>query len=185
MNFLFVALISVVLATEVFNTEPKDSQGNKKTEIIVKESLEKKPAELSGGMRKRVGLARALAMEPEVILYDEPTTGLHFADVERLLSVLNRLVERGHPLVVIEHNLDVIRLADHVIEIGPVGGDKGGQLVFQGSPKEIAFQIGESIGKKILEKKIEKKICFDRGGYLFHGRVKEFAMGVRSKGVKF
>ena len=55
----------------------------------------------------------------------------------------------------------------------------------KGSPKEIAFQIGESIGKKILEKKIEKKICFDRGGYLFHGRVKEFAMGVRSKGVKF
>ena len=55
----------------------------------------------------------------------------------------------------------------------------------KGSPKEIAFQIGESIGKKILENKIEKKICFDRGGYLFHGRVKEFAMGVRSKGIKF
>ena len=55
----------------------------------------------------------------------------------------------------------------------------------KGSPKEIAFQIGESIGNKILEKKIEKKICFDRGGYLFHGRVKEFAMGVRSKGIKF
>ena len=55
----------------------------------------------------------------------------------------------------------------------------------KGSPKQIAFQIGESIGKKILENKIEKKICFDRGGYLFHGRVKEFAMGVRSKGIKF
>ena len=55
----------------------------------------------------------------------------------------------------------------------------------KGSPKEIAFQIGESIGNKILKKKIEKKICFDRGGYLFHGRVKEFAMGVRSKGIKF
>ena len=55
----------------------------------------------------------------------------------------------------------------------------------KGSPKEIAFQIGESIGKKILENKIENKICFDRGGYLFHGRVKEFAMGVRSKGIKF
>tara|TARA_B100000674_G_scaffold410260_1_gene358015 strand:+ start:59 stop:409 length:351 start_codon:yes stop_codon:yes gene_type:complete len=55
----------------------------------------------------------------------------------------------------------------------------------KGSPKQIAFQIGESIGKKILENKIENKICFDRGGYLFHGRVKEFAMGVRSKGIKF
>ena len=55
----------------------------------------------------------------------------------------------------------------------------------KGSPKEIAFQIGESIGKKILENKIKQKICFDRGGYLFHGRVKEFAMGVRSKGIKF
>ena len=54
-----------------------------------------------------------------------------------------------------------------------------------GSPKEIAFKIGESIGNKILEKKINKKICFDRGGYLFHGRIKEFAMGVRSKGIKF
>jgi len=55
----------------------------------------------------------------------------------------------------------------------------------KGSPKEIAFKIGESIGSKILENKIKKKICFDRGGYLFHGRVKEFAMGVRSKGIKF
>ncbi len=55
----------------------------------------------------------------------------------------------------------------------------------KGTPKEIAFKIGESIGNKILEKKINKKICFDRGGYLFHGRIKEFAMGVRSKGIKF
>jgi excinuclease ABC subunit A len=69
---------------------------------------------------------------------DEPTTGLHFADVERLLDVLNRLVDRGNTIVVIEHNLDVIKTADHIIDLGPEGGDKGGEIVAQGTPEEVA-----------------------------------------------
>ncbi len=69
---------------------------------------------------------------------DEPTTGLHFADIDRLLDCLNRLVERGHTVVVIEHNLDVIRTADHIIDLGPEGGHKGGQLIVCGTPEQVA-----------------------------------------------
>ena len=71
-------------------------------------------------------------------LLDEPTTGLHFADVDRLLAVLGRLVDKGNTVVVIEHNLDVIKRADYIIDLGPEGGDLGGNLVVCGSPKEVA-----------------------------------------------
>jgi excinuclease ABC subunit A len=73
-------------------------------------------------------------------LLDEPTTGLHWLDVQKLMDLLFRLRDAGNTLVVIEHNLDVIRLADHVVEIGPEGGDKGGKLVFEGSPEELSRQ---------------------------------------------
>src|SRR5439155_2775504 len=69
---------------------------------------------------------------------DEPTTGLHFADIERLLRVLQTLVDRGNTVVVIEHNLDVLKTADHIIDLGPEGGDRGGELVAQGTPEEVA-----------------------------------------------
>ena len=68
---------------------------------------------------------------------DEPTTGLHFADVDKLVSVLQQLVDAGNTVVVIEHNLEVIKCADHIIDLGPEGGDKGGQIVFSGTPEEI------------------------------------------------
>ncbi len=96
------------------------------------------PSELSGGMQKRVALARAIAREPEIIFFDEPTTGLHFEDVNTLLSLLNRLVERGNTVLVIEHNVDVLKAADHIIDMGPSGGSGGGRIVAEGTPEEIA-----------------------------------------------
>ena len=73
-------------------------------------------------------------------ILDEPTTGLHFEDVKKLLDVLNRLVDKGNSVVVIEHNLDVIKCADYIIDLGPEGGDKGGEIVAQGTPEEIVKQ---------------------------------------------
>jgi excinuclease ABC subunit A len=83
-------------------------------------------------------------------LLDEPTTGLHFEDVQRLLNVLNRLVDRENTVIVIEHNLDVVRAADWVIDLGPEGGDQGGNLVACGPPEEIAT-VAESWTGKYLE----------------------------------
>jgi len=96
---------------------------------------------LSGGEAQRIKLAKELSKRATgrtLYILDEPTTGLHFADVEKLLDVLNQLVSRGNTMVVIEHNLDVIKTADHVIDLGPEGGDKGGSIVAQGTPEEIA-----------------------------------------------
>lgn len=107
---------------------------------------------LSGGEAQRVKLSRELSKRgtgKTLYLLDEPTTGLHFADIQKLLEVLNYLVELNNTVVVIEHNLDVIKTADHVIDLGPVGGDRGGYLVGSGTPEEIA-QIEESYTGRYL-----------------------------------
>ena len=96
---------------------------------------------LSGGEAQRVKLAGELSARTggrAIYLLDEPTTGLHFEDVRRLVEVLQRLVDKGNTVVVIEHNLDVIKAADHVIDLGPEGGDAGGHIVVQGTPEKVA-----------------------------------------------
>ena len=113
---------------------------------------------LSGGEAQRVKLATELSKRATgrtVYILDEPTTGLHAADVSRLLDVLNRLVDSGNTIVVIEHNLDVIKTADHIIDLGPEGGDKGGAVVVCGTPEEVAACEKSYTGrylKRVLEK---------------------------------
>jgi len=95
---------------------------------------------LSGGESQRVKLATELAKKDTgktMYILDEPTTGLHFEDIRVLLEVLNKLVDRGNTVIVIEHNMDVIKVADYIIDIGPEGGKDGGNLVCQGTPEEI------------------------------------------------
>ncbi|MBR5732823.1 MAG: excinuclease ABC subunit UvrA, partial [Lachnospiraceae bacterium] len=97
--------------------------------------------ELSGGEAQRIKLAAELSRRATgrtIYVLDEPTTGLHVADVERLNSILSQLVDSGNTVVVIEHNLDVIKIADHIIDLGPEGGDAGGTVVAQGTPEEVA-----------------------------------------------
>jgi excinuclease ABC subunit A len=97
---------------------------------------------LSGGEAQRIKLAYFLAkgkqQRPTLFVFDEPTTGLHFYDIEQLLNALYGLLDLGHSVVVIEHNLDVISRADHVIDMGPEGGERGGEIIFEGSPEELA-----------------------------------------------
>ena len=109
---------------------------------------------LSGGEAQRVKLATELAKRPTgrtVYILDEPTTGLHSADVHRLIDVFNRLVDAGNTMVIIEHNLDVIKSVDHIIDLGPEGGDRGGNIVVTGTPEEVA-ECEESYTGQFLKK---------------------------------
>ena len=112
---------------------------------------------LSGGEAQRVKLATELSRKSTgktIYLLDEPTTGLHMYDIKKLVEILNRLVENGNTVVVIEHNLDVIKCADHIIDLGPEGGDKGGTIVAQGTPEEVS-KVDKSYTAKYLKKMLK------------------------------
>jgi excinuclease ABC subunit A len=109
---------------------------------------------LSGGEAQRIKLSRELSKKGTgrtVYILDEPTTGLHVDDIKKLLKVLSRLVESGNTVIVIEHNMDVIKTADHIIDLGPEGGDEGGYIIGCGTPEEIAA-IDESYTGQFLKK---------------------------------
>jgi excinuclease ABC subunit A len=113
---------------------------------------------LSGGEAQRVKLALELSRRSTgrtFYILDEPTTGLHFADVKQLMAVIQRLVDQGNTVVMIEHNLDVLLQADHIIDLGPEGGDKGGELVAVGTPEKLAAHRSSYTGfyiRKMLER---------------------------------
>jgi excinuclease ABC subunit A len=109
---------------------------------------------LSGGEAQRVKLARELGKRPTgrtLYLLDEPTTGLHFDDINKLINVLNRLVEGGNTVVVVEHNMDVIKVADYIIDLGPEGGDKGGEVVTTGTPEQVVANGNSYTGRYLAE----------------------------------
>ena len=108
--------------------------------------------ELSGGEAQRIKLATELSKRSTgktIYILDEPTTGLHFADVHKLIEILRRLSDGGNTVVVIEHNLDVIKTADYIIDIGPEGGDKGGTVIAKGTPEEVAESPVSYTGKYV------------------------------------
>jgi excinuclease ABC subunit A len=115
--------------------------------------------ELSGGEAQRIKLATELSRRgtgKTVYILDEPTTGLHFADVHKLVDILRRLSDSGNTVIVIEHNLDVIKTADYIIDMGPEGGDNGGTVIAKGTPEEVAESPVSYTGhyvKKYLENK--------------------------------
>ena len=116
---------------------------------------------LSGGEAQRIKLALFLSKgntaEKTIFIFDEPTTGLHFHDIKKLLNSFHALIEKGHTIICIEHNLDVIKCADWIIDLGPEGGDNGGKIVFEGTPENI-INSRTSITGKFLKKKLADRV---------------------------
>lgn len=113
---------------------------------------------LSGGEAQRVKLATELSKRSTgrtLYILDEPTTGLHSYDIEKLIKILQKLVDAGNTVVVIEHNLDVIKIADHIIDLGPEGGDGGGKVIAEGTPEEVA-KVKESYTGQFLKDILSK-----------------------------
>ena len=114
----------------------------------------KQATTLSGGEAQRVKLAKELSKRATgrtLYILDEPTTGLHFDDIKKLLEVLHQLVEAGNTMVVIEHNLDVVKTADWILDFGPEGGDGGGQIIAQGTPEKVAADPASWTGRYLKE----------------------------------
>ena len=115
---------------------------------------------LSGGENQRIKLASYLSQEksePTLFIFDEPTTGLHFHDIHKLLDAFNALIARGHTILIIEHNMDIIKCADHIIDLGPEGGQAGGNLVAEGSPEEVAKCAYSHTGQFLQDKLYKKR----------------------------
>ena len=112
---------------------------------------------LSGGELQRTAIAGCLSRDADVYILDEPTTGLSFADIDCLLRVLQRLVSSGNTVIIIEHNLDVIKNADHIIDLGPGAGDEGGYLIAEGTPEEVAGKEDSATGRYLKEVLTDKR----------------------------
>jgi excinuclease ABC subunit A len=159
--------LTVLQASEIFNNVPALSERLRALREVGLGYLRLGQAAqtLSGGEAQRVKLARELGRKStgrSLYILDEPTTGLHFHDVKQLIELLQRLTDAGNTAVVIEHNLDVIQVADYVIDLGPEGGDKGGTIVALGTPEEIAANPNSFTGRYLA--KLAPMIAWDKAG---------------------
>ena len=162
MNIYDILEMTVNQAVEFF-TEHKQNKIVKKLRPLQEVGLGyvklgQSSSTLSGGENQRVKLAYFLSIEksaPTIFVFDEPTTGLHFHDIKKLLEAFDALISRGHTIVIIEHNMDVIKCADYVIDLGPEGGEKGGNLVACGTPEEVA-ECALSYTGQILKEKLNE-----------------------------
>ena len=118
-------------------------------------SLGQPLSSFSGGERQRVKLAQNIGRRGNIYILDEPTTGLHAADIEKIVGILETIVDKGNTVIVIEHNTDVMKLADYIIDVGPDGGTNGGRIVFTGTPEEM-IRNGETITANYLRKRKEQ-----------------------------
>ena len=109
---------------------------------------------MSGGEAQRVKLSEELSKKDTgktIYILDEPTTGLHFQDIQKLMDVLQKLTDKGNTVLIIEHNMDVIKVADHLIDVGPEGGSKGGKIIAEGTPEQVAKVKGSYTGHFLKE----------------------------------
>ena len=125
-------------------------------------SLGQSSSSLSGGESQRIKLASFLSKDFEskgsiVFIFDEPTTGLHFHDIKKLLAAFSALIERGHTIVIIEHNMDVIKCADYIIDMGPEGGRGGGNVLFQGTPEEMVRKCKKGYTVPFVKEELNNK----------------------------
>ena len=155
-----VLMMTINMATEFFESIPSiyNKLNTLKSVGLGYITLGQPSTTLSGGESQRVKLAAELAKRDTgstVYLLDEPTTGLHFEDIRILMDVLNKLVDRGNTVIVIEHNLDVIKMADYIIDMGPDGGRGGGTIVAHGTPEEVA-QCDASYTAKFLREELAR-----------------------------
>ena len=116
-------------------------------------SLGQSLSTLSGGERQRVKLAKDIKSKGNIFILDEPTTGLHASDIKYIMQLLESIVDRGNTVVVIEHNTDVMKLADYIIDVGPDGGSRGGEIVFTGTPGEM-IEYGKTITAEYLRRSL-------------------------------
>jgi len=147
--------LSVDQALELFNSIPAvDDRLRTLHEVgLGYLRLGQSAATLAGGEAQRVKLARELARRSagrSLYVLDEPTSGLHFDDVRKLVELLNRLADLGNTIVIVEHNLDIIKSADYVLDLGPESGERGGEIIAKGTPEEIAATVGSATGHYLL-----------------------------------
>ena len=151
MNSLYVEE-NIMLPMMIAKSEPEEMRkraATYATQFEIAHLLKKYPYELSGGERQRVKLAKELRGKGHIYVLDEPTTGLHASDIRKLMELFESLIRRGNTVIVIEHNTDVMKMADYIIDIGPDGGTHGGEVVFTGTPLEM-LSNGHTITAKYL-----------------------------------
>ena len=141
-------LTVIELINMVKNLRPKQSNEEELIKLFgLKNFLSKKLGNLSGGTKQKVNIVLTFMFDSDLIILDEPTTGLHFHDIDKLIIAFNALILQGHSILVIEHNTEVLKCADHIIDLGPEGGENGGHILFEGTPEQLIRKKNNETGR--------------------------------------